>query len=129
VGLATAADVPVPDAGKYRVATVLLFEGQTALLDEHIYVPFPLEPDYAGVGTGEQINAADAGIPTNPDKFGFWSVGDAALEYITYEDLLALIGAVVTSTTIWEPLANGDPVSPDLIFDGDGDVIMIEVPL
>jgi hypothetical protein len=91
VGLATPADVPVPDAGKYRLATVLLFEGQTALLDEHIYVPFPLEPDYAGVSTGEQINAADADTPLAADKFGFYDVADEVLKEITWEDLLALI--------------------------------------
>lgn len=34
-----------------------------------------------------------------------------------------------SSTSIWEPLTNGDPVSPELIFDGYGDVIMVEVPI
>ena len=41
--LATAGDIPVPEAGKARIATIVLFESMTELLDEHILVPFPLE--------------------------------------------------------------------------------------
>jgi hypothetical protein len=41
--LATAGDIPVPEAGQYRIATVLLFESMTELLDQHILVPMPLE--------------------------------------------------------------------------------------
>jgi hypothetical protein len=40
-GVARPADYPVPDAGKYPIARILLFEGQTALLDEHITVSMP----------------------------------------------------------------------------------------
>lgn len=32
-------------------------------------------------------------------------------------------------TTYFEPVTNGDPVTPELLFDGDGDVIMNEVPI
>lgn len=28
----------------------------------------------------------------------------------------------------WSVLTNGDPVSPELLFDSDGDVIMVEIP-
>lgn len=41
--LATASFIPVPDAGKTRLATVILFESMTALLNEYILVPMPLE--------------------------------------------------------------------------------------
>lgn len=33
------------------------------------------------------------------------------------------------ATTRWEPLTNGDPDAPELMFDGDGDVLMTEVPI
>jgi hypothetical protein len=89
--LATAADIPVPVAGQRRVATVILFESQAELLNEHILVPMPLEADLAGLDTGSQINNADEGTPLDPDKFGFWSVANEMLEYITWEDLVALL--------------------------------------
>lgn len=41
--MATAADIPVPEAGKRRLATIILIESMEALLDEHILVPMPLE--------------------------------------------------------------------------------------
>ncbi len=91
VGLGTSADIPVPASGKYRVATVLLYEGLAALLDEHIYVPFPLEPDYAGVGAGSQIHAASADTPLAADEFGFYDVVDGVLKKIAWSDLLALV--------------------------------------
>jgi hypothetical protein len=94
VGLATAADVPIPDAGKYRVATVLLFEGMSVLLDEHIYVPFPLEPDYAGVGMGSQIDAASADTPLDEDEWGFYDVVDLVLKKITWANIKATLEAV-----------------------------------
>lgn len=49
--LATAADIPMPGAGQYRIATILLFESMAELLNEYILVPFPLEPDYSGMTT------------------------------------------------------------------------------
>lgn len=38
-GIATAANMPVPAAGKYTRAHILLFEGQTVLLNDHIIIP------------------------------------------------------------------------------------------
>jgi len=40
-GIGTTADYPIPAAGKYTRALVLLFEGQTSLLDSHIIIPMP----------------------------------------------------------------------------------------
>lgn len=36
-------------------------------------------------------------------------------------------GTVVTGTH-WEPIANGDPDDPQILFGADGDVLMTEVP-
>jgi hypothetical protein len=89
--LATPADIPVPAAGKRRIATIILFESQEALLDEHILVPMPLEADLAGMETGTQINDAAADTPLDADKFGFWDVVDAALKSITWANIKATL--------------------------------------
>lgn len=47
--VATVADIPVPDAGKYTIAFILLWEGMEELKDEQIVVPFPLATDYSGL--------------------------------------------------------------------------------
>jgi hypothetical protein len=53
--------------------------------------------------------------------------GAAAAEGVVVE----VIGGegALTPTTRWEPLTNGDPDFPELLFDGNGDVLMTEVPL
>ena len=131
--LLTFLDVPAVPAGNRLIGFVMLYENMPQLLNEYIYLPGLFMTDYAVVDTGYQIDSAPEGVPTAPDKFGFWNVGDlyedARLEYITWEDLLALIGAVVAPTTRWEPLANGDPSDPQLVFDGEGNVIMVEVEI
>jgi hypothetical protein len=40
-GIGSAANYPVPAAGSYTCALVLLYEEQAALLDEHIIIPMP----------------------------------------------------------------------------------------
>lgn len=49
-GIGTEADYPVPAAGQYTRAHVLLYEGQTALLDKHIMVPKP--PSFNPLSSG-----------------------------------------------------------------------------
>jgi hypothetical protein len=56
-GAGTAADYPVPAAGSYTRALVLLFEGQTALLDEHIRIPKP--PSFNPASIGSHVHALD----------------------------------------------------------------------
>lgn len=34
----------------------------------------------------------------------------------------------VVTNTHWEPIANGDPADPQILFGADGDVLMTEVP-
>lgn len=48
-GIATAEDIPIPDAGKYMLAFILLFAEMDQLKDEHIVIPMQLETDYAGI--------------------------------------------------------------------------------
>jgi hypothetical protein len=50
--LATVANVPVPDAGKYMIAFVLFYEGQTELSDDDIRVVMPLGFNASGYLTG-----------------------------------------------------------------------------
>ena len=42
---------------------------------------------------------------------------------------IVIESASASPTTYFEPVTNGDPVSPEILFDGDGDVIMMEVPI
>lgn len=55
--------------------------------------------------------------------------GSGVPEVITVEDGLQLDGtALKTEYAYYEPLSDGDPDQPELIFDGAGEVIMIPVP-
>lgn len=45
---------------------------------------------------------------------------------LTYNDPAGTL--TVANATRWEPLANGDPTNPALVFDAGGNVIMSEVP-
>jgi hypothetical protein len=57
--IATAADMPVPVAGKYTRAWILLFEGQTALLDEHIVIPMPFDLNPLDYSTSVHVHNLD----------------------------------------------------------------------
>lgn len=39
-----------------------------------------------------------------------------------------ITAAMIETVGYWSPLTNGDPVSPELLFDSDGDVIMAWTP-
>lgn len=80
--------VPVPDAGKYILAYVMLFQGQTQLIDDYIVVPMPL--NMLPRSTGLQIDEATADTPTDSDEFGFWDVVDSILKKITLSNLKAV---------------------------------------
>jgi hypothetical protein len=70
--IGTAADMPAPIAGKYTRAWILLFEGQAALLDEHIIVPMPfdLNPlDYSGIAHVHNLDDLfDVNAPSPADS-------------------------------------------------------------
>lgn len=44
-------------------------------------------------------------------------------------DTLTVAASVVPATTYWEPVTNGDPAYPEIMFDDDGEVLMEEVAL
>jgi hypothetical protein len=59
---------------------------------------------------------------------GFLFAGDGiSLDYDDETNVLTISGSAA-ATTRWEPLTNGDPDFPELIYE-DGDVLMEEVPL
>jgi len=128
--------VPVVPAGNRLIGFVMLYESQAQLSNSDIYLPGLFMTDYAVVDSGYQINTAAADTPLNADKFGFWDVVDGVLKSITWTNFKTLlntlysqVGHTHTTTTRWEPLTNGDPGDPQIVFDGEGDVIMIEVPI
>jgi hypothetical protein len=43
--------------------------------------------------------------------------------------VLVNLSTFTAPTTRWEPVTNGDPDSPEIIFDASGDVVMAEVPI
>jgi len=83
--IGTDADIPVPDPGKYLIAFVLLYDGQTQLSNNDIRVPFPL--GVIAKGSGLQISEAVADTPADGDKFGFWDIVDDALKSITWANI------------------------------------------
>ena len=87
--IGTYADIPVPAAGKYLIAFVLLYDGQSQLSNNDIRVPFPL--GVIAKGSGLQIDEAAADTPADGDKFGFWDVVDDALKSITWANIKATL--------------------------------------
>jgi hypothetical protein len=81
--------IPAPDPGKYLLASVLFYEGQTELLNEHIIVPMPLVA--VGKDTGLEISEATADTPLSADEFGFWDVVDSLLKKITWTNIKATL--------------------------------------
>lgn len=47
--VAAVGDIPVPEAGKYMLAFILLWEGMEELKDDQIVVPIALDTDYSGL--------------------------------------------------------------------------------
>jgi|SRR6185503_12960837 len=91
--------IPVPDAGKYMIGYVLLWEGMEELTDDQIAVPFPLAADYSGLGGGTQIHDADEETTlADDDEFGFWQEVSETFKKITWANIVAAL------TTIFDAL-------------------------
>jgi hypothetical protein len=60
--VASVSHIPVPDPGKYLLATVLLYLGQETLLNEYIRVPMPLGSSYFGNMSKSIYDTDDDGI-------------------------------------------------------------------
>jgi hypothetical protein len=84
----TELDIPAPDPGKYILAYVLFYEGQTELSDENIRVIMPLP--LVGKTSGIQISEAAADSPIAGDLWGFWDTVDEELKAIEWEALRLL---------------------------------------
>jgi hypothetical protein len=110
--LATSADIPMPAHDQYIIAYVLLYESMEALSNSDIRVVMPL-------GTNYLLNA---------DEFSGFLVGITSIQE-AFEELDGHTHPDLIATTRWEPLANGDPSDPQLVFDATGNVIMTEVEI
>lgn len=82
-------------------------------------------------GAQGAAGAAGARGPAGPPGMDGWDGdGDAGAEDV-FPFLIVppeLTAAEVESVGYWSVLTNGDPVTPEIIFDGNGDVIMVWVP-
>lgn len=95
-------DFPAPASGKHNRAFVLLFEGQPALLNEHIIVPMP--PDVAASSSSvpydlDDLNDVDAAAPTAgqvltwDDGAAEWIASDPPTGTMMVDDLTSQIPA------------------------------------
>lgn len=114
----TAADIPIPDPGYYFLGYALLYETQEELTNDQVRVAFPLGTNSGNFQPLDEELTEIAAL--EPDE------GDL-LRYVGGEWTNVTLSAVVT--TRWEPLANGDPGDPQIVFDGTGNVIMVEVEI
>lgn len=83
---------------------------------------------------GSKHNDTSAKTPPDDNDLivgsgGLWEalVGGAT------DDVLSIVAGVVAWRALedsghWEPMTNGDPDNPEMLFDGDGDIIMVWVP-
>jgi hypothetical protein len=98
--------VAEPDPGKTLIAYVLMHEGQTELLDEHIHVPMPL--GVLPLSLGSQIDDATADTPLDADLFGFWDVVDSILKKITWANIKATLKTYFDTLYLTDAPSDGD---------------------
>jgi len=122
-----ATDIPIQDStptGIYTATQVnaALLEAMTLLLthatrhnvggDDELTFPAPTKVQIEAVLTGELTSHTHASLVTK----------------VNIEAVLTGIISSHSHTAIYyEPLVNGDPASPEIMFDDDGDIIMVEV--
>lgn len=93
--MATPDDIPLPSAGMRRLGWILLFEAQEELLDEHIYVPMPLETNFEDAASGTQIHdAPEATTLADADEFGFWQAATGLFKKITWVNIVVNLTAI-----------------------------------
>ena len=98
--MAAIAYVATLDPGKYLIAYILMYEGQTELSDNDIHVPTAIGVLPKSVGL--QINEAAADTPADGDKFGFWDIVDTVLKSITWANIKAALKTV--NDALYQPL-------------------------
>jgi hypothetical protein len=85
-GIGSEADYPVPAAGKYTRAQVLLYEGQTVLLDEHIIIPMP--PSFNPTAFSSSAHNHDSRYPRKwTGKTTAPTSGDDSLDGYSVDDI------------------------------------------
>ena len=86
--IASAADIPVPTGGNVLIATVLMFESQTELINEEILIPWNIERG----GAGAQIfSAIEKAVISEKDFIGFYSAADGRLRRISFRNFKYLL--------------------------------------
>jgi hypothetical protein len=81
--------IPVPDPGKYHVGYVLMYEGQTSIIDDNIRVPMPL--GVIAKTTGFQIHEAATGTLADAYEFPFYDTVAALIKKITWANIKATL--------------------------------------
>lgn len=76
--------------------------------------------------TGTMLFGTFAARPAPSHNGTLYAALDVGRMYV--DDSASWIEIYTRPLNRWEPLTNGDPVTPELIFVG-GDVVMIEVPI
>lgn len=82
--LATEADIPAPDVGKYMIGYVLFYEGQTELADNNIRVPIALSSS-GGAAVWGEISG------TLADQTDLQAALDLKLESVSWGDILGTL--------------------------------------
>jgi hypothetical protein len=113
---------------------------QQPLVDRTGHVTKPWQLFFLSLSGGETL--ADGSVTlvklepiASPRVLGRGTVGTGEVEQLTIGAGLALTGTElrVTATGVeqmgyWTPITNGDPVSPEILFDSNGDCIVGFVP-
>ena len=90
------ADIPPIPTGEFPICAIALYAGQSEIrrdirpgkvndIEDLRWCGFAMVSASNGVGVA--IDNADADIPLDADKFGFWDVVDAALKSITWANI------------------------------------------
>lgn len=98
------ANIPAQDPGKYLLAYVLMYEGQTEILDSHIRVIMPL-PIIPTTTAYDFHNATAKATPVDPDEF---ALADSAASWILKKVTWANIKATLKTyfDTIYSALGH-----------------------
>lgn len=113
---------------------------QQPLVDRTGRVSKPWQLFFLSLASGEKL--ADGSVTfvklepiASPRLLGRGTAGTGEVEQLTIGAGLALTGTVlsVTATGVeqagyWTPITNGDPLSPEILFDSNGDCIVGFVP-
>lgn len=121
-------DVPVPEAGKYPRGLVLLTEGMTYLPQSNIlvYTPSVYNPANVTEALGDYVKLTTDQTVAGIKTFTSFPVTPSSAPSANYQVAnKKYVDDSIPVFAIYSPLTNGDPSDPQLIFDVDGDVIIV----